>query len=64
MSLQVENWYICRTFCIRNAKLSYYGTENVAIYAFSSGKFLNVRKLACVKDLTNIMSGDFGHRGA
>ena len=33
-----------------------YMTENVAIYALSSGKFLNVRKLARVKDLTNIMS--------
>ena len=42
---------------IRNAKLSYFGIRNVAIYAFSSGKFLNVRVLyACVKDLTNIMS--------
>ena len=56
MSLQVENWDILRIFWIRNAKLSHKGTENVAIYAFSSGKFLNVRKLACVKDLTNIMS--------
>ena len=56
MSLQEENWDIGRTFWIRNAKLSYQGTENVAIYAFSSGKFLNVRKLAHVKDLTNIMS--------
>ena len=34
----------------------YEGTENVAIYAFSSGKFLNVRVHACVKYLTNIMS--------
>ena len=41
---------------IRNAKLSYKGTRNVAIYAISSGKFLNVRVNACVKDLTNIMS--------
>ena len=39
------------------AKLSYKGTENVAIYAFSSGKFLNIKVYACVKDLTNIMSG-------
>ena len=43
-------------FRIRNAKLSYKGSRNVAIYAFSSGKFLNVRVYACVKDLTNIMS--------
>ena len=28
----------------------------VAIYAFSSVKFQNVRKYACVKDLTNLMS--------
>ena len=27
-----------------------------AIYALSSGKFQDVRKYACVKDLTNIMS--------
>ena len=44
------------TFRIINAKLSYKGTENVAIYAFSSGKFLNIKVYACVKDLTNIMS--------
>ena len=31
-------------------------TKNVAIYSFSSGKFLNIRKYACVKDLTNIVS--------
>ena len=37
--------------------LSYEGTRNVAIYAFSLGKFLNVRVYAGVKDLTNIMSG-------
>ena len=43
-------------FRIRNAKLSYKGTRNVAIYAISSGKFLNVRVNACVKDLTNVMS--------
>ena len=29
--------------------------RNVAIYAFSSGKFPGVRKYACAKDLTNIM---------
>ena len=43
-------------FRFRNAKLSYYRTRNVAIYAFSLGKFLNVTVNACVKDLTNIMS--------
>ena len=32
-------------------------TRNVAIYAFSLGKFLNVSAYACVKDMTNIMSG-------
>ena len=44
------------TFRIINAKLSYKGTENVAIYAFSLGKFLNDRVYACVKYLTNITS--------
>ena len=46
-------------FRIRNAKLSYKGNGNDAIYAFSSGKFLNVRVYACVKDLTNIMSENY-----
>ena len=46
---------------IRNAKLSYKGTRNVAIYSFSLGKFLNVRVYACVKDLTNIMSAVSGN---
>ena len=41
---------------IRKAKLSYQVTKNVADYAFSAGKYLDVSKLACVKDLTNIMS--------
>ena len=40
----------------RKLRLSYQGTKNVAIYAFSSGKILDVRKVAGVKDLTNIMS--------
>ena len=31
---------------------------NVIFYAFSSGKFLDVRKYACVKDLTKIMPED------
>ena len=30
----------------------------MAIYAFSSGIFPNVRVHACVKDLTDIMSGE------
>ena len=30
--------------------------KNVAIYSFSTGKFLNIRKYACVKDLTDIIS--------
>ena len=37
---------------IKNLRLSYQGTKN----AFSSGKIPNVRKYACVKNLTNIMS--------
>ena len=41
---------------IRNAKVLHKGTRNVAIYAFSLGKFLIVSVYACVKDLTNIMS--------
>ena len=41
---------------IRNALFSFYGTKNVAIYAFSSGKILYIRKIAGVKNMTNIMS--------
>ena len=52
VSLQVQNG-------IRNVRWSYQGTKNVAIYAFSSGKFLNIKVYACVKDLTNIMSESF-----
>ena len=43
-------------------KLRYYSNfedekcKIFAIYALSSGKFQDVRKYACVKDLTNIMS--------
>ena len=37
-------------------KFAYFVIKNVAIYACSSGKFLNYGKYACVKDLTNIMS--------
>ena len=36
--------------------------KNVAIYSFSTGKFLNIRKYACVKDLTNIMSAHVVHQ--
>ena len=44
-------------------KFAYCGTKNVAIYAYSSGKFLDYGKYACVKVLTNIMSGpmDIAH---
>ena len=41
---------------IGNAELSYKGTKYVAIYAITSGKFLDVKEYACVKYLTNIMS--------
>ena len=44
-------------FRLRKLRLSYQGTKNVAIYAFSSGKILDVRKIAGVKNMTNIMSG-------
>ena len=39
-------------------KFAYCGTKNVAIYTYSSGKFLGYGKYACVKDLTNFMSGN------
>ena len=42
-------------------RFAYCGTKNVAIYACSSGKFLDYGKYACVKDLTNIMSGDLDY---
>ena len=45
------------SFRIRNARLSYEGTKKISIYVLSSGKFLDVRKYTCVKDLTKIMSG-------
>ena len=44
-------------FRLRKLRSSYQGTKNVAIYAFSSGKILDVRKIAGVKNMTNIMSG-------
>ena len=45
-------------FRLRKFRSSYQGTKNVAIYAFSSGKILDVRQIAGVKDMTNIMSDD------
>ena len=44
-------------------KKLYCGTKNVAIYVCSSGKFPEYGKYACVKDLTNIMSGFQPHFG-
>ena len=47
-------------FRLRKLRSSYQGTKNVVIYAFSSGKILDVRIFAGVKDLLrNIMSGHF-----
>ena len=40
-----------------NAKNARFKVKNVAIYAFSGGKFFKFRKCAGVKKLTNIMSG-------
>ena len=57
MSLQAQNWDIIQMFGLGVLNCHIKGTENVAIYAFSSGKFLDARKFAGVKDLTNIMSG-------
>ena len=48
-------------FRLRKLRSSYQGTKNVAIYAFSSGKILDVRQIAGVKDMTNIMSAGKGH---
>ena len=56
VSLHVQNLNVILIIGLGNPKLSEKGTTNVAIYAFFSGKFLNVTKYACVKDLTNIMS--------
>ena len=41
---------------IRKLRSSYQGTKSVAIYAFSSGEILDVRKIAGVKGMTNIIS--------
>ena len=43
-------------FRLRKLRSSYQGTKNVAIYAFSSGKILDVTQIAGVKDMTNIIS--------
>ena len=43
-------------FRIRNAKSFKKGLKMSRFTRFSSGKFLDLRKYACVKDLTNIMS--------
>ena len=53
--LQVKDWDIILILGLETLNCHIKGTRNVAIYAFSSGKFLNVRICACVKDLTNIM---------
>ena len=50
-------------FRLRKLRSSYQGTKNVAIYAFSSGKILDVRKIAGVKNMTNIMSDCGAHSG-
>ena len=56
VSLHVQNLNFILILGSENSKLSEKGTTNVAIYAFFAGKFLDVTKYACVKDLTNIMS--------
>ena len=43
-------------FRLIKLRSSYEGTKNVAIYTFSLGKILDVRPIAGVKDMTNIMS--------
>ena len=53
----VQNILILNShFWLRKLRSSYQWTKNVLIYAFSSGKFLDVRQIAGVKDMTNIMS--------
>ena len=42
-------------FRLRKLRSSYQGTKNVAIYALSLGKILDFRKIAGVKNMTNIM---------
>ena len=53
MIRQVKDWDI---ILILGLEMLNCYTINVAIYAFSSGKFLNVGVYACVNKLTNIMS--------
>ena len=57
MSMKIQHWDIISILRREMPKFAYCGTKNVAIYAYSSGKFLDYGKYACVKDLTNIMSG-------
>ena len=40
--MQAQNWNIILILGLQNAKLTYKGTENVANYAFSSGKYQDV----------------------
>ena len=40
-----------------NAKNVIFKVQNVVIYALFWGKFLKFEKCACVKNLTNMMSG-------
>ena len=56
MSQQVQNSHSQFSVRLRKLRSLYQGTKNVAIYAFSLGKILDVRKVAGVKDMTNIMS--------
>ena len=56
MSQQVQNSHSQFPFKAKKLRSSYQGTKNVATYAFSSGKILDVRQIAGVKDMTNIMS--------
>ena len=55
-SLWVQNWDIIQILELSTLNCHIEGIKNVAIYALSSSKFLEVRKYACVKDLTNNMS--------
>ena len=43
-------------FRLRKLRSSYQGPKNAVIHALSSGKTLDVRQIAGVKDMTNIMS--------
>ena len=56
MTLQVKDWDIILVLVLEMLNCYTKGLD-MSIYAFSSGKFLNVGVYACVKKLTNIMSG-------